>query len=209
MQRIFEIAVFILAWFAVIAQFILMVEKRESYTFEIIIRFFSFFTILTNLLVALFFTAEIFNPFKEKIKIFNQKGSLIAITAFIIVVGLVYQIVLKKNWSPIGFQKIIDEFLHSIIPLLVLLYWFLFSKKEKIKFSEVSFWLFNPLFYLFFVLIRGGFSNYFPYPFLNYPQIGVWTTILNCIIILILILVIMGSLIFINNKKLNTKNNFN
>ena len=98
MQRKFEITGFILGWFAVIAQFVLMIQNRQADIVETIIRFFSFFTILTNSLLTLFFTTKVFKSFAERIKIFNQKGSLTAITTFILIVGLVYQIILRSIW---------------------------------------------------------------------------------------------------------------
>lgn len=70
-----------------------------------------------------------------------------------------------------------------------------------IKFTDIRIWHLYPLFYLFVVLIRGQFSNYFPYPFLNFPEIGALKTGINCVIILLLILAVMQILIFVNNKK--------
>ncbi|MGS0747168.1 Pr6Pr family membrane protein [Halpernia sp. GG3] len=201
MQRKTEISGFILCWFAVIAQFILMIQNRQADIAETIIRFFSFFTILTNILVALFFTAKISNSFSQKILIFNQKNSLIAVTTFIVIVGFVYQVILRGLWSPKGMQRVVDELLHTIIPLLVLIYWFIYSPKEKSKFSQLIIWLLYPLIYLILVLVRGKLSNYFPYPFLNFIEIGISQTIINCIVVLLLILAIMGILIFIQNKK--------
>lgn len=46
MQKKIEILGFLLAWFAVITQFILMIQNREANISETIIRFFSFFTLL-------------------------------------------------------------------------------------------------------------------------------------------------------------------
>ena len=50
---------FILCWFSIIGQFVLLLQNRQADVFETIIRFFSFFTILTNLLVAIYFTSRI------------------------------------------------------------------------------------------------------------------------------------------------------
>lgn len=115
----------LLGWFSIIGQFVLMMQNRQADVVETIVRFFSFFTILTNILVALYFTSRIpiFNKASFQ-KIFN-KGALTALTTFIVVVGLVYQIILRNTWHPTGFQRIIDELLHSVIPLFVLIYWFL------------------------------------------------------------------------------------
>ena len=43
-----------LGWFSIVGQFVLTIENRQVAVFETIIRFFSFFTILTNLLVVPF-----------------------------------------------------------------------------------------------------------------------------------------------------------
>ena len=59
MKNTFSIIGFCLAWFAVIAQFVLMIQNRHHDVTETITRYFSFFTILTNILVALFFTAKL------------------------------------------------------------------------------------------------------------------------------------------------------
>ena len=56
LQRNLSILFAIIVWFAVLAQFYLIIENRVAPVTETIIRFFSFFTILTNILVAVYFT---------------------------------------------------------------------------------------------------------------------------------------------------------
>ena len=138
---------FLLGWFSVIGQLVLMLQNRQADLFETIIRFFSFFTILTNILVALYFTSKI-QIFKSIFfgQLFSA-GTLTAITAFILVVGLVYQIILRNTWHPAGFQRIIDELLHSVIPLFVLIYWFLFADDDDLKFKNCKNWLWFPILY--------------------------------------------------------------
>lgn len=104
--------------------------------FETIIRFFSFFTILTNLLVALYFTSRI--PVFNKVSFgkISKKVTLTALTTFILVVGLVYQIILSSTWHLAGFQRIIGELLHSVVPFFVLIYWFLLTDSAELKFQN-------------------------------------------------------------------------
>ena len=101
-------------------------------------------------------------------------------------------------------QYIVDELLLTIIPLYTLVYWIVFSTKERIKFSDVAIGLYYPLVYLIFVLVRGRFYNYYLYPFLNIPEIGVGKVRINGILILLLILFIMAILVSIKNR--GTKN---
>jgi hypothetical protein len=195
-----ELIGFLLGWFSLVGQFVLMMQNRQANVVETIIRFFSFFTILTNILVALYFTSRI--PIFSKIffkKIFNA-GALTALTTFIVVVGLVYQIILRNTWEPKGFQLIIDELLHSVIPLFVLIYWLLFADITDLKFQNNKNWLWFPVLYFVSVLIRGHFSNFYPYPFLNVPKIGYFQILINFMIISSFMLSVMGILILIGHK---------
>lgn len=197
MQKKIETLGCCLAWFAVITQFILMLQNRQSNIPETIIRFFSFFTILTNILVALFFTFKLLKP----TSLFHQKATVTAITTFIIIVGLVYQMVLRGIWEPTGMQRLVDELLHTVIPLVVAIYWFIYTGKEKSNMPQVASWLLYPIIYTIFIMVRGRFSNYYPYPFLNIQKIGMGKVLLNNLLILILIIAIMFILTRIETKR--------
>ncbi len=201
MRTKFDILGFCLGWFAIISQFFLMLQNRQTDVPEMIIRFFTFFTILTNILVALYFTSSAFKLKSIPFNWYSYKGTLTAITAFIFIVGLVYQLVLRKVWQPTGLQRIVDELLHTIIPLYVLIYWFFNINKNDLQIKSILKWLLYPVLYLLFVLIRGNFSGYYPYPFINVSEIGYQKTLVNISIIFgitlifLIILFLMGKII--------------
>jgi hypothetical protein len=95
MRKYIDSIGFLLGWLAIIGQFILMIQNRQADITETIIRFFSFFTILTNILVALYFTSRITIFKNTSLSKLPNSGNLTALTAFILVVGLVYQIILR------------------------------------------------------------------------------------------------------------------
>ena len=190
----------ILVWFAIVGQFILMIQNRQADITETIIRFFSFFTILTNILVALYFTSRIPVFKNTSFSKLSNSGNLTALTAFILVVGLVYQIILRGTWQPTGLQRIIDELLHSVIPFFVLLYWLQFATKNDLIFKNIKVWLWFPVIYLLYIIIRGHFSNFYPYPFINVLEIGYSQILINSIIVSLFFLFIISVLIFIGNK---------
>ncbi|MDO9553548.1 Pr6Pr family membrane protein [Rhodonellum sp.] len=175
-----------IVWFAVIMQFYLMMENRIASVPETIIRFFSFFTILTNTLVAIYFTLQALGSGK-KIWI-NKTGDLTAITIYILVVGLVYQLILRQIWEPTGMQKIVDELLHSINPILVLVYWVMYENKKSLSWPLTPKWLIYPLVYLVFILIRGGISGFYPYPFVNVMELGLQQVSINAFFLMLLFL---------------------
>lgn len=179
-----------ISWFAVFGQLVLIILNRQAGVFETVIRFFSFFTILTNILVAFYFIAQICNI--RILKFLKNDTSLTAITAFILIVGLVYQFVLRFIWEPTGWQMVIDELLHTIIPSYVLLYWFFYVKLSSFNSRHLAVWLLYPFIYFAFVLLRG--SGYYPYPFINVQEIGYSKVFFNFIALSVLVMVLMGLL---------------
>ncbi len=167
MKKIFALIICVLGWTGVITQFYLLVENRTTPLGEAIIRFFSFFTILTNTLVALFFTMQIFEKSVGK-----KDGAFTSVTIYITIVGLVYQVLLRHIWEPEGLQMIVDEMLHTIIPLLVIIYWWMYASKKTLRYSFIPAWLVYPLIYLVYVLIRGQFSGFYPYAFIDVYKLG-------------------------------------
>ena len=121
-----QLAGAVIGWLSVFVQFILMISNRVASVPETVIRFFSFFTILTNILVAFSFTS-LTGMFGEKWKQFFSKATnFTAVTVYILVVGIVYNIILRWLQDFHGLQMWVDESLHLIIPLYVLVYWLCF-----------------------------------------------------------------------------------
>jgi hypothetical protein len=186
MKRLLSIFFAIIAWFAVLVQYYLMVENRIASIGETTIRFFSFFTILTNSLVAIYFSLITLKAEKRLFACIYQPGTLTAITVYITIVGLVYQIILRPLWQPTGLQKIVDELLHTLIPIIVIIYWYLYEKKLLVNYRDIPKWLIYPSIYLIYILIRGRFSNFYPYPFINLVNLGLSKVFINSILLVVL-----------------------
>jgi len=194
----------LIGWFAVIAQYFLMVENRVASLQETTIRFFSFFTILTNSLVAFYFTCIVFYK-KQETKLIGKPGTLSAITIYILMVGLVYQFVLRQIWHPEGLQKIVDELLHSVIPILVLVFWYLYESNHSIKYSQILKWTIYPLIYLVYVLVRGSFSNFYPYPFVNVTTLGINNVLINSGTLVVIFILMSVLIVFIGKLIIKRK----
>ncbi|ALR29915.1 hypothetical protein ATE47_04985 [Chryseobacterium sp. IHB B 17019] len=181
MKRILALIFALLGWFAIIMQYYLMLQNSALSFGEMTIRFFSYFTILTNLVVAVYFTFYVVkNPQKTE-----HSGLLTAITIYILIVGLIYQVLLRSAWSPTGMQKIVDELLHTLIPVLVLFFWFLYESKSGLHYKQIIKWTIYPVTYLLYILLRGSFSGFYPYPFVDVLAIGYPEVLFNSFWILI------------------------
>ena len=181
-------------WFALIAQFWLMFDNRVTPLAETVVRFFSFFTILTNILVALFFTWQAIG--KRKF----DAGTLTAITVYITVVCLVYQVILRQLWTPTGLQQIVDELLHSVVPVLTIGYWYGYEHRHGVSYRQIPTWLVFPLVYLVYILIRGYFSGFYPYPFMNVSTLGLPTVMGHAFGLLVLFTLLSFVFVYIGKK---------
>ncbi|NNT72288.1 Pr6Pr family membrane protein [Flavobacterium sp. IMCC34852] len=161
-----------LGWFAVVVQFVLMMQNRVESLTETTIRFFSYFTILTNCLVALYFSILWYKKPLLLFTRFKKPGFLTATTLYIATVGIVYQFLLRDIWEPTGMQRIVDELLHSIIPTYVLVFWIIYENKKDVSWRAIPNWLLYPLLYLIFILFRGNLSGFYPYPFVDVTELG-------------------------------------
>ncbi|MBS1928484.1 MAG: Pr6Pr family membrane protein [Chitinophagaceae bacterium] len=204
MKKSFLLLISLFAWFAVIVQWVLMYKNKTTDLAEMMVRFFSFFTILTNILVALYFTRQLIFQRLPPWKHFNNPGILTAVTVYITVVGAVYQVALRHIWEPQGMQKLVDELLHSIIPVLVIIFWIFYEQKQELKWKSIPVFLLYPLLYLAFILVRGAFSGFYPYPFINVTDLG-WPKVISNIILLFSVFVILF-ILFIGAGKLIARN---
>ena len=196
-----------ITWFAVLLQLYLIILNRVESVPETIIRFFSFYTILTNILVAFCFTVLLVKPNSRSGIFFSQPGVLTATTIYITVVGILYNLILRQIWSPVGFQRLADELLHVVIPLLFILYWYFFAPKGGLGWKNAFPWLIYPFVYAVFVLFRGALSGFYPYPFVDANTLGFKKVLLNSVGLFIGFFLL--SLLFIVITKAMSKTNGN
>jgi hypothetical protein len=205
-KKILLFLLVLLGWFALIAQFDLLMQNRTSSIPESIIRYFSFFTVLTNFLVVLCFSFILAKRHSSLGHFFSSTKILTAIVVYITVVGVVYNIILRFLWQPRGLQFIVDELLHTVIPLLCIVYWIAFVSKLPLKWKDAFAWLLYPAAYIIYIFIRGSFSGFYPYPFINVTEIGYNNALINSGILatsfLIISFLFIGVAKWINSRSL-------
>jgi len=163
-------------------QLVLFIQQRTAPIGEVLIRFFSYFTILINIGVCSCFVAGTFAS-SSSMLFWKKTDTKTAVAVYIFIVALVYNLVLRALWVPTGLQKLVDEMLHVVIPILFLIYWWLFTSKSSYSWRKVASILLFPFIYLFWVIFYGLFSNWYPYPFLDafnhgYFKVGVASAVL-------------------------------
>lgn len=181
-SKFYKYLIALIAWFALALQLFLLIDNGPANgmnPWQATWRFLSFFTILTNLLVAVSISWILIKPLSAIGLFFNRISVTTAIALYIFIVGIVYNLLLRQTWQPEGWQKLADELLHVVIPLLYLGYWLLFMPKARLKWSYSLTWLIYPGLYLGYALLRGYMENFYPYPFINVNEIGYKSVFLN------------------------------
>jgi hypothetical protein len=185
--RIYMASIACVAWFALLLQFPITIATSRLNGMSLIaaiITYFSFFTILTNLLVAVALTISLCAPNSSWGGFFLRPVVTSAIAVYIAMVAAGYSLLLRHLWDPEGLQKTVDFLLHDAVPVMYVVYWLIFRPKGRLPWKSVLLWLIYPLAYLFCVLVRGALSGRYPYPFIDAAKLGYFRVFSNAVMLL-------------------------
>lgn len=125
-------------------------------------RFLGFFTVGTNLLVAVMATRLALGRTSG----FSGAGARMAITAAILLVGIAYWFLLAPFWTPTGWQLVADIGLHTVQPVLAAALW-LTLRDGSLGWRDVPKAAVWPATYAVYALARGAGDGWYAYWFLN------------------------------------------
>jgi hypothetical protein len=139
-------------------------------------QYLSFFTIQSNLLAAFVLAAEAAGGLGLSSR---RRDSLRgALVLYLGITGVVYAVLLAR--LPMVKQIVhpwADMVLHYGMPIWILVDWLIAPPSSKISFKRALKWLIYPLTYLFLTLLRGAWTDWYPYPFLNPNSPGGWPSV--------------------------------
>lgn len=193
--------IFALELYALPTQFYLLLENPEFTFFSAAVRFFSFFTILTNCIVFICSALLLFGGSFKLGTFFRKSTTITAITVYIIIVGIVFNLLLRSVVDLKGLHAVVSEIFHTIVPILFFLYWLFFINLEKVTVKTILLWLFYPIVYVIYTLLHGIYTNFYPYPFIDATKLGFPTAIINGLFVLLAFVVFSGILVFISRLK--------
>lgn len=156
---------------------------------------FKFFTIQSNLLLLFYSATELFLKKTPKTKLHNF--ILGPITAYILLTGIVYLIILEPIYELYGLERLSSVLLHYVSPVLMFTFWIV-AEKRRYRFAEAFKWLIYPIVFMIWGLFLALLFNDYLYPFFDISLYGVYVGFY-------IVLVAMGfaamivMLIFINN----------
>jgi hypothetical protein len=129
-----------------------------------LIRFFSYFTIQSNLFVLATTIALLLRP--------DRDGRLWRVARLdallgIVITGLVYDLVLAREIHITGWALVATIGFHYISPWATLLAWAVFGPRPRITWRTVAAAFIWPLLWIGYTFAHGAVTGWYPYPFLD------------------------------------------
>ena len=168
-DRVYAGACAVVGWWAVVGQYF----AGHSESLPSTIDYFSYFTILSNVLVAATLTFAALAPRSPPGRFLLGPGPLLAASVYITVTGVTYYFLLASLYHLTGWVLIYDQMLHYVMPPAFVLFWLLFVHRGGIGIASATWVLVPPLVYAAYTFVRGPLTGFYPYPFVDVPEIGI------------------------------------
>jgi hypothetical protein len=157
----------------------------------------SYFTIQSNLLVAVGTVLLTRDPERDGA---GFRSLRLAGAIGITVTGLVHFTLLRPLLHLHGADWAADKLLHMVVPVLAIVGWVLFGPRPRVERSAQVWSILWPLAYLAYVLVVGGASGWYPYPFLDVDQKGWGHVAVSSVGITVLFLVLVAAATVVDRR---------
>jgi hypothetical protein len=129
----------------------------------------SFFTVQSNLLVLAAAATLVVDPHRDgRFWRVLRLDAILGIT----VTGLVFDLILIRYVDPTGWQLVATIGFHYVAPWATLLGWLLLGPWPRIDRRTVAWAFVWPVLWIVGTFVRGAVTGWYPYPFLDVPEVG-------------------------------------
>jgi hypothetical protein len=188
----------VIAWLGVLLQLYLSVRLalgNGKSLMDGLVAFFGYFTVLTNIFVALVSSLPLTFGGSRSGHWFGTGIVLGCATTAIVLVGIAYHFLLRNVWAPEGLQWAADVILHYAVPVALFVYWISFPPRQQLPVWTPLAWCIYPLAYLAYALARGALIGSYPYYFIDVTSLGYSKVLINSLGLLVAFVVI-GSVVY-------------
>jgi hypothetical protein len=174
-KRIYAGGFALVGWFAVVGQYFASHDESLSSTID----YFSYFTVLSNILVAASLTSAALAPQSSIGRRLAGPPVALAAAVYISVTGLTYFLILSSLYDLAGWVLLFDRLLHYVMPPAYVIFWLAFVPKGDLRLSAAMWALIPPIAYAVYTFVHGPWTGFYPYPFVDVPKLGLWHTARN------------------------------
>jgi hypothetical protein len=188
----------VIAWLGVLLQLYLSVRLTLGSGKPVVdglVAFFGYFTVATNIFVALASTLPLTFGRSRLGRWFGTSMVLGCATTAIALVGIVYHWLVRNVWAPEGLQWLADVMLHYAVPIAFFVYWILFPPRQELPLWAPLAWCIYPIIYIAYALARGELIGSYPYHFIDVTSLGYSRVLINSLGLLV-VFVVLGGLVY-------------
>jgi hypothetical protein len=171
-------AIAIIAWGAIAAQLLLNLGDAPAKgipPWRVPIDLYGYFTIWSNTLVAMITTRAARGG--DDRGLFGRPWLLAATVVYIIVVGLIYNLLLAGLNPQTGLRKLIDTIFHTIVPIAYPLWWLVCVPRGRLGWQALWPTLVVPILYGLVATSKGAVTGKYAYFFIDVGKYG-WPQVL-------------------------------
>jgi hypothetical protein len=162
-----------LACLGVALKYGLMIHDQSWATFApTTIEFFSYFTMVSNILAAVALTAPLLAPTSRVAVWAEASATRIALAVYLTVTAVIYHTLLAGLWDPKGLELACTTLLHTLTPAAFLIDGLLRGGQGEARWNAALKALPTPALYGAWTLIHGALSGFYPYGFLDVAKHG-------------------------------------
>ncbi|KAF1723256.1 Pr6Pr family membrane protein [Pseudoxanthomonas japonensis] len=192
MQRVWNLVLALVVSATVVAQLVLLVSGGQDVNTTTaaapvplamkLLRFFSYFTVQSNLLVLAAAISLVIRPDRD-----GPVWRVLRLDALlgIAVTGVVFATLLSGLVHPSGIGIWINAGFHQFSPVWTLLGWLLLGPRPRIDGRTIRWAFVWPVAWLAYTMVHGAMTGWYPYPFLNADTLGYGQVSITVAVILV------------------------
>jgi hypothetical protein len=182
--RVFHLITFLVTAFALVLQLVLVVqghrvldEHSRPDLVTRLVRYFSYLTIWSNLLVAWSTSTLALGRDRD-----TRVWRVLRLDAVVLILlaGVVHFLFLRPLLDLHGWDLVADRCLHLVVPVLAVGGWVALGPRGRTTGIDLLASLAVPVVWLGYPLVRGAFVSWYPYPFIDVGRHGYAVVLLNC-----------------------------
>ena len=176
----------VVAWSGLALQFSVsyqMLAAQGMDVWQTLSRMLAYFTILTNLVVAGYYSIRLISPDSAPGRWLGQSAVGSAIAMYVTLVCVIVHLILRHLQVLTGNALLADTILHYVTPILFVIFWIGWVPKRSLQWRHALWWALYPLAYFMYAMLRGAASGFYPYPFIDVAKLGFQAVAINALLI--------------------------
>jgi hypothetical protein len=162
-----------------------------------LVRFFSYFTVESNLFVLAVATSLALVPDRDgRVWRAVRLDSLLGIA----ITGVVFVTVLAPLVHPTGVAAWVNGGFHYVSPAMTVVGWLLFGPRPRVDWRTIGWAFVWPVAWIAYTFAHGAATHWYPYPFLDASKIGYAEALRNTGLVLVAALLLAVALRYLDER---------